>query len=170
MASRRFLAAPFVVTVAAGCHGGAEAPISHNPPELTSPVGPATASTAPVAPPVPSATAATVTPTATSTATPPAPPPAMPKAGLSTTAGSWTVKKAGDKCTVEVELDCSQFPCTSSKPKAYPCPPAAEFPATVRRWPGHIVCTVQTNRAMDCPPASSCNPPPANYVRVPCPD
>ncbi len=159
MARRRSLAAPFVVTVAAACHRGAEAPVSHDPPELATPATPELAATS----------AASASPSAAPTvvALPTAAPSARP---ASTSPQTWLIKQKDAQCTSEILPDCSKFPCTSSTPKPYPCPPAPEFPATVRRWSGQVVCTVQTTPTMHCPLTATCNPPPADYARVPCPE
>ena len=164
---RRTFAAPFVITLAAGCYTQAPPPAQPppaNPPPPTQP-DPVVAN-----PPRPEPDPG---PTQSPPMNPPAPqrPPMNPPAPQ-TNAAEWTVTKQGAICTAAIKVTCPPAAmCNPPGPHPVDCLPymadmADGATLTVIRNAGAIDCIIPPPPT-HCPPKAACNPPPPRHVDCP---
>jgi hypothetical protein len=194
---RRVFSTPFIVTVAAAASAAATAACEHTydnpPPPLRVPESSAAAPDASVAAPVSASATPQASASATSATQPDksaSSPPQQAASGASSAAGetSWTLTRdeKTNACVTKRDVDCVMTKdalgsdvrkCNQAPPLPYACPAKVfTFPAWVRREKGETKCTAAWEPTSACNQGqgptisvSTCNPPPTQYVDVPCP-
>lgn len=152
---RRTFAAPFVVTLAAGCYTQSPPP-AQPPPQAPPPTQPDPVVANPPRP--------QPDPQPTPTQMPPMNPPAP-----QTSAAQWTVTKQGAICTAAIKVDCPpRLACNPPGPHQVDCYPnmADGASLTVIRNAGAVDCIIPPPPT-HCPPKAACNPPPPRHVDCP---
>ncbi len=160
---RRSFATPFVITLAAGAACTPRATPTPPPGPITTTPETTTVETPPVETP-PVETPPVETPPV---ATPPAEtPPSPPVKTL-----RWQANQVGQKCTTQLQTDCSEPPCEPGPKVKYDCPKSEDGTilgidgARIEGAEGQASCTLRLQ--VRCPPSARCNPPPPRSV--PCP-
>ena len=143
---RRTFAAPFVVTLAAGCFADKAPPPAQPPPSQPPPEVVAN-------PPRPQ----------------PDPQPVDQSPQPEQKRLEWTVSMTGGKCTAAIHVDCPPVAtCNPPGPRPVECYPnmTEGVSLTVVQYPGAADCIIPPGPT-HCPPKAACNPPPPRHVACP---
>jgi hypothetical protein len=159
---RRTFAAPFVVTLAAGCFVEKAPPPAQPPPSQPPP--PTVVSNPPRPQPDPDPKPNPNWPQNPPSPTDQSPPPKQ--------RSEWTVTMTGGKCTAAIKVDCPPVAmCNPPGPRPTDCLPymanmTEGVSLTVVQYPGAADCIIPPG-PMHCPPKAACNPPPPRHVACP---